>query len=39
VDEITLEVDPRNTPAIRAYRAVGFEHARGQMMRLTRASR
>ena len=38
VDEITLEVDPRNVPAIRAYVAVGFKHGRAQIMRLTRAS-
>ena len=36
VEEITLEVDPRNVPAIRAYEAVGFEPARGQTMRLRR---
>jgi RimJ/RimL family protein N-acetyltransferase len=34
VREIMLEVDPRNVPAVRAYRAVGFRPARGQMMRL-----
>jgi RimJ/RimL family protein N-acetyltransferase len=39
VDEIMLEVDPRNVPAVRAYEAVGFQHARGQTMRLRRASR
>ena len=39
VEEIMLEVDPRNVPAIRAYHAVGFQHARGQMMRLRRAWR
>jgi RimJ/RimL family protein N-acetyltransferase len=39
LDEIMLEVDPRNVPAVRAYEAVGFHHARGQMMRLRRASR
>jgi RimJ/RimL family protein N-acetyltransferase len=38
-EEVTLEVDPRNVPAVRAYEAVGFRHARGQMMRLKRASR
>jgi RimJ/RimL family protein N-acetyltransferase len=38
VAEITLEVDPRNVPAVRAYEAVGFRHARGQTMRLRRAS-
>jgi RimJ/RimL family protein N-acetyltransferase len=39
VDEIMLEVDPRNVPAVRAYEAVGFRHARGQTMRLSRESR
>lgn len=39
IDRITLEVDPRNVPAIRAYLAVGFTHSRGQTMQLTRASR
>jgi RimJ/RimL family protein N-acetyltransferase len=39
IEEITLEVDPRNVPAVRAYEAVGFRHSRGQMMRLKRASR
>jgi RimJ/RimL family protein N-acetyltransferase len=39
VDEIMLEVDPRNVPAVRAYEAVGFRHGRGQTMRLRRASR
>jgi RimJ/RimL family protein N-acetyltransferase len=38
VDEIMLEVDPRNVPAVRAYEAVGFRHARGQTMRLKRAA-
>ena len=32
-------VDPRNVPAVRAYDAVGFQHARGQMMRLRRVWR
>ena len=39
IEEVTLEVDPRNVPAVRAYEAVGFRHSRGQMMRLKRASR
>jgi len=39
VEEILLEVDPRNVAPVRAYDAVGFQHARGQMMRLRRASR
>jgi len=34
--EIMLEVDPRNEPAVRAYLANGFEHGRGNGMRLTR---
>jgi RimJ/RimL family protein N-acetyltransferase len=34
--EIELDVHPGNTPAIRAYLAVGFEHARGTTMRLRR---
>ncbi len=32
--EVVLEVDPRNAPAIRAYEAVGFEHARRGRMSL-----
>ena len=39
VEQVILEVDPRNVPAIRAYEAVGFRHGRGQTMRLRRASR
>ncbi len=39
VEEIMLEVDPRNVPAVRAYHAVGFQNARGQTMRLRRAWR
>ena len=39
VEEVILEVDPRNVPAVRAYEAVGFRHGRGQMMRLKRAER
>jgi diamine N-acetyltransferase len=35
--EIMLEVDPRNEPAVRAYLRTGFERARGNGMRLTRA--
>jgi RimJ/RimL family protein N-acetyltransferase len=38
VDEVVLEVDPRNVPAVRAYEAVGFRHGRGQTMRLRRSS-
>lgn len=38
IEEVTLEVDPRNVPAVRAYEAVGFRHSRGQIMRLKRAS-
>jgi RimJ/RimL family protein N-acetyltransferase len=36
LDEILLEVDPQNEPAIRAYLAVGFTHARRRVMRLPR---
>ncbi len=32
--EIVLDVDARNVPAVRAYRNVGFEHGRGDSMRL-----
>ena len=39
VEQVILEVGPRNVPAIRAYEAVGFRHGRGQTMRLRRASR
>jgi RimJ/RimL family protein N-acetyltransferase len=38
LEEIRLEVDPRNEPAIRAYLAVGFERRRGRAMRLTRSA-
>jgi RimJ/RimL family protein N-acetyltransferase len=34
--EIVLDVDPRNVAAERAYRKVGFEHGRGDSMRLRR---
>lgn len=34
--EIELDVHPGNTPAIKAYLAVGFEHSRGTTMRLRR---
>ena len=34
--EIELDVHPGNTPAIKAYLAAGFEHARGTTMRLRR---
>jgi RimJ/RimL family protein N-acetyltransferase len=37
LDEIQLEVDPRNEPAIRAYLAAGFEHRRRRTMRLCRS--
>lgn len=33
--EIVLDVDPRNEPAVRAYRRVGFEHDGTITMRLT----
>jgi RimJ/RimL family protein N-acetyltransferase len=33
--EIMLEVDPRNEPAVRAYLRAGFEHGRGNGMRLS----
>lgn len=36
LEEIRLEVDPRNEPAIRAYLAAGFEHRRRRTMRLSR---
>ncbi len=36
LDEIRLEVDPRNEPAIRAYLAAGFEQHRRRTMRLSR---
>jgi RimJ/RimL family protein N-acetyltransferase len=32
--EIVLDVDPRNQPAVRAYRTVGFEHDGATTMRL-----
>jgi RimJ/RimL family protein N-acetyltransferase len=32
--EVILDVDARNVPAVRAYRNVGFEHTRGDSMRL-----
>ena len=35
--EIVLDVDPRNEPAVRAYRTVGFEHDGEITMRLPRA--
>jgi RimJ/RimL family protein N-acetyltransferase len=34
--EIVLDVDPRNEPAVRAYRRVGFEHDGAITMRLQR---
>jgi RimJ/RimL family protein N-acetyltransferase len=34
--EIVLDVDPRNLAAVGAYRRVGFEHGRGDSMRLRR---
>jgi diamine N-acetyltransferase len=34
--EITLQVDPRNEPAVRAYLSAGFERRRGAEMRLSR---
>lgn len=37
LSEIVLDVDPRNEPAVRAYRTVGFEHDGAITMRLPRA--
>ncbi|HET6848728.1 MAG TPA: GNAT family protein [Gaiellales bacterium] len=37
LNEIVLDVDPRNEPAVRAYQAVGFEHHGAITMRLTRS--
>jgi RimJ/RimL family protein N-acetyltransferase len=34
LNEVVLDVDPRNEPAIRAYEAVGFERTRADRMRL-----
>lgn len=36
LDEIQLEVDPANEPAVRAYAAVGFVAVRRRLMRLRR---
>ena len=36
LEEIQLEVDPENEPAVRAYAAVGFVPTRRRMMRLRR---
>jgi RimJ/RimL family protein N-acetyltransferase len=36
--EVVLEVDPRNRPAVAAYRAAGFVHGRGDSMRLRAAT-
>ena len=38
IREIILDVDPRNEPAIRAYRSVGFVPSRGWTMRLPAAA-
>ena len=35
--EVVLDVDPRNVPAVRAYRSAGFEHEGVTTMRLVRA--
>ena len=37
LSEIVLDVDPRNEPAVRAYRTVGFEHDGAITMRLPRS--
>jgi RimJ/RimL family protein N-acetyltransferase len=37
LSEIVLDVDPRNEPAVRAYRTVGFEHDGAITMRLARS--
>ncbi|MGZ4480600.1 MAG: GNAT family N-acetyltransferase [Gaiellales bacterium] len=37
--EVVLHVDDRNQAGVHAYRAVGFEPARGSTMRLTRSRR
>jgi len=37
LSEIVLDVDPRNEPAVRAYRTVGFEHDGTITMRLPRS--
>jgi diamine N-acetyltransferase len=36
LEQIDLEVDPRNTPAVRAYFRVGFERTGRRTMKLTR---